>query len=94
MGFRIRKACPEDKGSVRELVRATVSGPRADLVLKADSRSGLCLEKGCTELIAYERKWGFVIATTDCPVAGIRVLLHSSVTWPSFCMVQMRRSHR
>lgn len=71
MGFRIRKACPEDKGSVRELDRATVSGPRADLVLKAGSGSGLCQEEVCTELIAYERKWRFVIAMADFPITGI-----------------------
>lgn len=33
MGFRIWKVHHEDKCSVRELDRATVSGPRADLVL-------------------------------------------------------------
>lgn len=80
MGFRIRKAHPEDKGSVRELNRATVSGPRADLVPKAGSRSRLCQEEGCTEFIAYERKWTSVIAMADCPIAGISVLLCSSVT--------------
>lgn len=58
MGFKIRKACPEDKGSVRELDRVTVSGPHADLVPKAGRRSGLCQEEGYTELIAYERNWG------------------------------------
>lgn len=93
-GSEFRRPVLKTRVQSENWIRATVSGPRADLVPKAGSRSGLCLEEGCTELIAYERKWGFVIATTDCSIAGIWILLYFSVTWPSFCMVQMRRSHR
>lgn len=53
-----------------------------------------CVKKrDCTELIAYEKKWKFVIAVIDCPIVGIWGLLYPSVRWPSFHIVQVRRSH-